>query len=98
MDFREIENRREAFIRWYAWSLEYKDCDPAVWLTNYLHRRYEHNREQRYWLAWLYGNTYNLDYIITNCSNNFGPYQNPEKLIPKIIINCIKKKKNSNLW
>lgn len=39
-----------------------------------------------------YGNTYNLDYIITNCSNNFGPYQNPEKLIPKIIINCIKKK------
>ena len=60
MDFREIANRKEAFIRWYAWSLEYKDCDPAVWLTNYLHRRYEHNREQRYWLAWLYGNTYQL--------------------------------------
>jgi dTDP-glucose 4,6-dehydratase len=40
-----------------------------------------------------YGNTYNIDYIITNCSNNFGPYQNPEKLIPKIIINCMRRKK-----
>lgn len=60
MDHRLKENRREAFIRWYAWSLTYKDCDPAVWLANYLNKRYEHNREQRYWFAWLYGNTYNL--------------------------------------
>lgn len=60
MDYRIKQNRREAFIRWYAWSLEYKDCDPAVWLTNYLHERYEHNDEQKLWLAWLYGNTYNL--------------------------------------
>ena len=36
-----------------------------------------------------YGNTYNIDYIITNCSNNYGPYQNPEKLIPKVILSCI---------
>lgn len=40
-----------------------------------------------------YGNTFNLDYLITNCSNNFGPYQNPEKFIPTVIINCIKKNK-----
>jgi hypothetical protein len=60
MDFRLKENRRESFVRWFAWSLEYKDCDPAVWLTNYLHDRYEHNDEQRLWLAWLYGNTYYL--------------------------------------
>lgn len=56
----ERKNRREAFIRWFAWSLKYKDCDPAVWMTNYLHERYEHNDEQRLWLAWLYGNTYYL--------------------------------------
>lgn len=36
--------------------------------------------------------TYGLPVIITNCSNNFGPYQNPEKLIPKIIMNAINKK------
>lgn len=60
MDYRLKENRREAFIRWYAWSLRYKDCDPAVWMTNYLNTRYEHNDEQRLWLCWLYGNTYHL--------------------------------------
>lgn len=60
MNFMELKNRREAFIRWFAWSLQYKDCDPAVWMTNYLHRRFEHNEEQRLWLAWLYGNTYYL--------------------------------------
>lgn len=58
IDYRLVENRREAFIRWYAWSLKYDDCDPAVWVTNYLHKRYEHNDEQRLWFAWLYGNTY----------------------------------------
>jgi RNAse (barnase) inhibitor barstar len=60
MDYRLEQNRREAFIRWYAWSLKYDDCDPAVWATNYLNKRYEHNDEQRLWLCWLYGNTYQL--------------------------------------
>ena len=40
-----------------------------------------------------FGNTYNIDYSVTNCSNNFGAYQYPEKLIPLIIIKCIQKKK-----
>lgn len=60
MDYRLQENRTEAFVRWYAWSLKYDDCDPAVWCTNYLHDRYEHNDEERIWFAWLYGNTYQL--------------------------------------
>jgi hypothetical protein len=55
-----IKERRESFIRWYAWALKFGDCDPAVWMTNYLHQRYEHNDEERLWLAWLYGNTYQL--------------------------------------
>lgn len=50
----------EAFIGWYAWSLKFGDCDPAVWATNYLNDRFEHNIEQRLWLCWLYGHTYNL--------------------------------------
>ena len=37
--------------------------------------------------AW--GRTYGLPVVITNCSNNYGPYQFPEKLIPLMIINCV---------
>ena len=41
--------------------------------------------------AWHH--TYGLPVIITNCSNNYGPFQFPEKFIPLMIINCIKEKK-----
>ena len=41
--------------------------------------------------AW--NKTYNLPVMISNCSNNFGPYQFPEKLIPLMIINCINRQK-----
>jgi len=37
-------------------------------------------------LVGAYNNTYGLNCIITRCTNNFGPYQFPEKLIPKTII------------
>jgi dTDP-glucose 4,6-dehydratase len=36
-----------------------------------------------------YGHTFGLPYSITNCTNNYGPYQFPEKLIPLIILNAI---------
>ncbi len=36
--------------------------------------------------------TYGLSTLITNCSNNYGPFQFPEKLIPLMIINCLDKK------
>ncbi|MEQ6118704.1 dTDP-glucose 4,6-dehydratase [Reichenbachiella sp. MALMAid0571] len=39
-----------------------------------------------------YGNTYKLPYIISNCSNNYGPNQFPEKLIPLFIQNIIDEK------
>lgn len=39
-----------------------------------------------------YGETYDLPYIITNCSNNYGPNQFPEKLIPLFIHNIIERK------
>ena len=41
--------------------------------------------------AWF--KTYDLPVLITNCSNNYGPYQYQEKLIPKIILNAFYKKK-----
>jgi dTDP-glucose 4,6-dehydratase len=39
-----------------------------------------------------YGETYGLPYVITNCSNNYGPNHFPEKLIPLFINNIITKK------
>ena len=36
--------------------------------------------------------TFNLPTLITNCSNNYGPYQFPEKLIPLIILNALEGK------
>ena len=40
-------------------------------------------------LVMAYYHTYGLPVLITNCSNNYGPYQHREKLIPKIITNAI---------
>jgi len=36
-----------------------------------------------------YGHTYKLPYSITHCTNNYGPYQFPEKLIPLMIMNAM---------
>ena len=41
--------------------------------------------------SWI--KTYNFPAIITNCSNNYGPFQYPEKLIPLVINNCLIGKK-----
>ena len=43
-------------------------------------------------LVRAYGHTYGLPYTITNCSNNYGPCQFPEKLIPLIILNALEGK------
>jgi len=40
--------------------------------------------------AW--NKTYDLPVVITNCSNNYGPYQFPEKLIPLMILNALEEK------
>lgn len=40
-------------------------------------------------LARAWGETFDLPVVITNCSNNYGPYQFPEKLIPVVIINAL---------
>ncbi|MEM0575295.1 dTDP-glucose 4,6-dehydratase [Flavobacterium polysaccharolyticum] len=39
-----------------------------------------------------YGETYGLPYVLTNCSNNYGPYHFPEKLIPLFVNNIIHNK------
>ena len=57
-------------------------------------------------LVYSYIRTYKIPAIITNCSNNYGPRQHPEKLIPKLIYNILKNKnltiygkgRNSREW
>ena len=44
-------------------------------------------------LARSWFKTFNFPVIITNCSNNYGPYQFPEKLIPLMVINALSDKK-----
>lgn len=43
-------------------------------------------------LVRAYAATYGISTCISNCSNNYGPYQYPEKLIPLMILGCIQKK------
>jgi len=43
-------------------------------------------------LVCAFGHTYGLQYNITRCSNNYGPYQFPEKLIPLMIHNALQDK------
>jgi dTDP-glucose 4,6-dehydratase len=43
-------------------------------------------------LVMSYYHTYGLNVVITNCSNNYGPYQFPEKLIPLMILNMLDEK------
>lgn len=44
-------------------------------------------------MALAFHHTYGLPVVITRCSNNYGPYQFPEKLIPLMIINALNNKK-----
>ena len=43
-------------------------------------------------LVYSYVRTYKIPALITNCSNNYGPRQHPEKLIPKLIYNILNNK------
>lgn len=43
-------------------------------------------------LALAYHRTFDLPVTISRCSNNYGPYQFPEKLIPLMIVNCLRDK------
>ena len=83
-------------------------------LTGRSHERYPYMPSSPYaaskaasdHLVSSYVRTYNLPAIITNCSNNYGPKQHPEKLIPKLIYNILNNKslpiygkgKNSREW
>lgn len=66
---------------------------PFVETTPYLPRSpYSASKAGSDHLARAWAETYGLPVIITNCSNNYGPWQFPEKLIPVMIINAREQK------
>ncbi len=56
------------------------------------HSPYSASKASSDFLVKAYVDTYHFPALITNCSNNYGPYQFPEKLIPLIINNALKGK------
>ncbi|MEK7160379.1 MAG: dTDP-glucose 4,6-dehydratase [Patescibacteria group bacterium] len=75
-------------------SLELEDKNKFNERTNYNPRSpYSASKAGSDHLVRAYYHTYNLPITISNCSNNFGPYQFPEKLIPLLITNLLEDKK-----
>ena len=75
-------------------ELELGDPNKFNERTNYNPRSpYSASKAGSDHLVSAYYYTYNLPITITNCSNNFGPYQFPEKIIPLAITNLLEGKK-----
>ena len=72
-------------------SLEYEDTELFTEETPYDPRNpYSASKAASDHYVRTWHNTYGLPYLITNCSNNYGPHQHSEKLIPKVINNALK--------
>jgi dTDP-glucose 4,6-dehydratase len=54
------------------------------------HSPYSASKASSDHLARAWFDTYGLPVLVTNCSNNYGPYQFPEKLIPVVILKCLR--------
>lgn len=72
--FGDLENKNEFFTE----TTPYAPSSP-----------YSASKASSDHLVRAWHRTYGLPTIITNCSNNYGPYQYPEKLIPVIILNAL---------
>lgn len=75
-------------------ALDLEDTNKFNERTNYNPRSpYSASKAGSDHLVRAYYHTYNLPITISNCSNNFGPYQFPEKVIPLAITNLLEGKK-----
>jgi dTDP-glucose 4,6-dehydratase len=57
------------------------------------HSPYSASKASSDHLARAWQDTYGLPVLVTNCSNNYGPFQFPEKLIPVVILKCLRGEK-----
>ncbi|HSW89317.1 MAG TPA: dTDP-glucose 4,6-dehydratase [Patescibacteria group bacterium] len=75
-------------------SLEQGSANKFNEATPYMpHSPYSASKASSDHFVRAFGDTYGLPYSITNCSNNYGPYHYPEKLIPLAITNILEGKK-----
>ena len=54
------------------------------------HSPYSASKAASNHLVRAWGDTYDFLLLVTNCSNNYGPHQFPEKLIPVVILKCLR--------
>ena len=74
-------------------SLEYDDVELFKETTPYDPRNpYSASKAASDYFVKTWHNTYGLPYLITNCSNNYGPHQHVEKLIPLVVSNALQDK------
>lgn len=65
--------------------------EPFAETTRYdPHSPYSASKAASDHLARAWHSTYGLPVLVTNCSNNYGPYQFPEKLVPVVILKCLR--------
>lgn len=97
--FKELDNTKSKYFRFHHVSTDevygsLKENDEAFAEINKYkpNSPYSASKASSDHLVRAWNKTYKLPTIITNCSNNYGPFQHPEKLIPVIIKNAIEHK------
>lgn len=97
--FNELDNRRKNKFRFHHISTDevYGDLKNGDYFrenTRYdPSSPYSASKAASDHLVRAWGRTFGLPIIVTNCSNNYGPFHYPEKLIPHMIINALSGKK-----
>ncbi len=95
--YRGLEGARKNAFRFHHISTDevfgtLQMGDPAFTETTPYdpHSPYSASKASSDHLARAWMDTYGLPVLVTNCSNNYGPYQFPEKLIPVVILKCLR--------
>lgn len=93
--FESLENEKKKSFRFLHISTDevYGDLENGEFFTEETpyapSSPYSASKAASDHLVQAWHRTYNFPVVITNCSNNYGPYQFPEKLIPLMIINAL---------
>jgi dTDP-glucose 4,6-dehydratase len=94
--FRKLSEERKALFRFLHVSTDEvygslgPDDAPFSETTPYdPHSPYSASKASSDHLARAWADTYGLPVLVTNCSNNYGPYQFPEKLIPVVLLKAL---------
>lgn len=95
--YQSLEGSKKELFRFHHISTDevYGDlpADPSVLFTEETSYEpsspYSASKAASDHLVRAWGRTYGLPTVVTNCSNNYGPYHFPEKLIPHIILNAL---------